>query len=115
MEGKQTNLFDHIAIQKATEAGIKKGYDNAHTEWRTMALSCLYKICNTMPEFTVNDVRDLVEKYLIKTHDNRAMGGVIKTGQKMGWFEPTGRSIPSLVGHKVHIQIWKSLIYKKSA
>lgn len=100
-------------MNKATEAGIEQSFDNAHNEWRSMALECLRVICTTRETFTVNDVRDLVKLSPLKTHDNRAMGGVMVTGRKNGWLLPTGQSIPSIVGHKVHIQVWKSLIYKK--
>lgn len=99
-------------IDKATDQGITLGTKHAKAEWREMALNCLKYICLTRETFTVNDFRDMVLNNPIKTHDNRAMGGVIKTGQSNGWIKPTGESIPSKVGHKVPIQIWQSLIYK---
>lgn len=104
---------DREKMEEVTEKGIEQGFENAHEEWRAMALDCLHKVCLSYDTFTVNDVRALVERSPLKTHDNRAMGGIIKTGQREGWLAPTGESIPSVVGHKVHIQIWKSLIYKQ--
>lgn len=104
---------DWIRMDKATNRAIEQGFDNAHDAWRAMALECLQQICLTKETFTVNEVRELVSLSDLKTHDNRAMGGVMVTGKGKGWLAPTGQSIPSVVGHKVHIQIWKSLIYKK--
>lgn len=103
---------DRVRMNEATTRAIEQGFDNAHDAWRAMALECLQQICLSKAEFTVNEVRDLVKLSDLKTHDNRAMGGVMVTGKSKGWLMPTGRSIPSVVGHKVHIQIWKSLIFK---
>lgn len=103
---------DRVRMNEATTRAIEQGFDNAHDAWRAMALECLQQICLSKAEFTVNEVRDLVKFSDLKTHDNRAMGGVMVTGKSKGWLMPTGRSIPSVVGHKVHIQVWKSLIFK---
>lgn len=104
---------DREKMEEVTEKGIEQSFENAHEEWRAMALEALYKVCKSYETFTVNEVRQVVEASKLKTHDNRAMGGIIKTGQKEGWLAPTGDTIPSVVGHKTHIQIWKSLIYKE--
>lgn len=99
-------------IQKVTDEAIQKGYDNAKEEWRKYALECLRQVCLHQQEFTMNDVRGALKHAPIKTHDNRAVGGVVATARKEGWIEPTGKSIQSLVGHKSPLQIWRSLIYK---
>jgi len=96
---------------KETDRAIERGWDAAHTKWRQMALEILCQTCLTTQTFTVNDFRDKIKKSGIHTHDNRAMGGLMVTGKKYGWLETTGRSIPSVVGHKVPIQIWQSKIY----
>lgn len=103
---------DIIRMNEATKRAVEQGFDNAHDAWRAMALECVQQICLTKESFTVNDVRDLVKMSDLKTHDNRAMGGVMVTAKGRGWLVPTGKSIPSVVGHKTHIQVWKSLIFK---
>lgn len=103
---------DRVRMNEATARAVEQGYDNAHDAWRAMALECVQQICLTKETFTVNDVRDLVKLSDLKTHDNRAMGGVMVTAKGRGWLLPTGQSIPSVVGHKTHIQVWKSLIFK---
>ena len=102
-------------IKKITDKAVEKSYDHAHIEWRKMALECLRVICETKQEFTMNDVRSLVKMSPLKTHDNRAMGGVVKSGRQLGWFKPSGNSIISKVGHGVPLQIWQSLIFKGNA
>lgn len=98
-------------IRELTDKAIEEGYDAANAEWRAMALEQVYRVALRKEEFTANDVRDLVENSPLKTHDKRAMGGVMKTAQKMGWIHPSGRSIPSKVGHLVPILIWESKIF----
>lgn len=101
-------------LQRVTDEAIERGFNNASIKWRVMALENLYRFAKCTKTFTVNDFRDMVALSPIKTHDNRAMGGVIQTARKEGWIKPTGKSIPSRVGHKVHIQVWESLIFKSN-
>lgn len=105
---------DKEEMHAVTEKAVDQSYQNADSQWREMALQCVKVVCEKHDTFTMNEVRALVQMSPLKTHDNRAMGGVMKTARARGWFAPTGESIPSVVGHKVHIQIWKSLIHKKA-
>ena len=79
---RNVSEVDREKMEEVTEKGIEQGFENAHEEWRAMALDCLHKVCLSYDTFTVNDVRALVERSPLKTHDNRAMGGIIKTGQR---------------------------------
>ncbi len=106
------NNEDFSVIKKETDEAIDRGSSHADTDWRMVALDCVYKVALEKPEFTMNDVRDLVASSGATTHDNRAMGGISKTAVKNGWIKATGRVIISRVGHKSPLQIWKSLIYK---
>lgn len=103
---------DRQKMNEATERGIQEGLDHAHEQWKRMAIGVLYEVAQTRETFTVNDVRAIVKLSTLRTHDNRAMGGVMQHGKKEKWIEPTGQSIPSVVGHRVHIQVWRSNIYQ---
>ena len=98
-------------LDQVTGVAINKSIVGADPEWRNQALKCLEAVAQRTAEFTVDSVRAEVVATGLITHDNRAMGGIIKTGVATGWIEPTGRTIPSLVGHKTPMQIWKSKIY----
>ena len=100
------------SIQQVTDQAIDRSYKNAENDWKIMALECVRQVCLRQQTFTMNDVRWLVNASPIKTHDNRAMGGVMRTASKLKWIIPTGQSIVSKVGHKSPLQIWKSLLYK---
>ena len=106
---------EYAQIDKIVADAIAKGYDHAKADWRGMALGVLLEVCKTEETFTANDLSKEIMKSPIKTHDNRAIGGVIKTGQGLGWLKPTGNRTPSYFGHKVAIQVWESLLYKKPA
>lgn len=98
-------------MQRLTDKGIKDALDHANSEWKKMALGCVIRVAGDTKEFTVDRVRFFVQKSPLKTHDNRAMGGVMKVAQKIGLIEPTGETRPSKVGHKVPMQVWRSCIY----
>ena len=106
---------DLAEIRRLTDDALARGLEHSVAEWRMMALEALYSVARTKERFTVNDVRPIVDASPIKTHDKRAMGGVIAMGRKLGWIEATGEAIPSKVGHMVPIQIWKSKIIELKA
>lgn len=101
-------------IKTETEGAIMDGMIGANAKWRDMAIDCLEQIALSRQEFTTNDVRAMVSHSPLRTHDNRAMGGVIKHGVSMKWIIATGKTMVSRVGHGGPLQIWKSLIFKKS-
>lgn len=101
-------------IQQVTDRAIDIGHRNADREWKEMALECVKIICLERETFTMNDVRWLIKQSPIKTHDNRAVGGVIKRAVRLNWIKATGKSIMSRVGHKSLLQVWKSNLYKNN-
>jgi hypothetical protein len=96
----------------ATQHAINQSEKHAHDAWRAYAINAVERVARLRAEFTVDAVRYLVERSHFKTHDKRAMGGVIKTAQRNGWISPTGKTVPSKVGHKTPMQIWRSNIYR---
>lgn len=107
-------MNDQDIISRETNEAIERGFDGSGLEWRKMVFACLWKICKTHHSFTVNDFRNFVDASPIKTHDKRAMGGVMKKAQTLGWIAPSGTSIRSRVGHGVRMQVWLSLLYKSN-
>lgn len=99
-------------MYRATQKGVSQSLKNAEQKWVLMALEIVRRACKKFKTFSVDDVRAKVRASKLKTHDNRAMGGVMLIAKSKGWITGTGRSIPSIVGHRTRIQIWKSLINK---
>lgn len=102
-------------LQELKREGIEQGIANAATDWKSYAMECVIAVARRKQHFTVDDVRDLVKHTPFETHDKRAMGGVIKYSQRMGFIEPTGEERVSRTGHGTKIQIWKSLIYQRES
>jgi len=93
------------------DQGIKKVEVNANQEWFDLALGFLKTECMITFYPTTDDVwwwLELIGKH--KTHDNRAMGAVMRKAQAEGWIEPTDRVIKSTrpVCHSRPIRVWKS-------
>ena len=100
------------SIEHETDYAILSGMRNADITWQSYAIECMRVIASRYQTFTMDDVRPLVQTSPVKTHDNRAMGGVVKWAMLAGWIERTGQSIPSRTGHKTPIQVWNSRLYK---
>jgi len=105
------NYYDQIKAE--TNAAIRKGLDRANISWRELALNLVLKAALTRHEFTTNDFHHDLDKSINKTHDNRALGGVMKTAQRLGWIEPTGKFANSdYKQHHLSLKnVWRSKIY----
>jgi len=98
-------------IAKVTDEAIDSSIKGVNGDWAFIALEAVAKCSYILVGgFTANDVRAWMAHFHpnVKTHDNRAMGGVMKTAVKLGWIKPSGRTIVSKVGHKSLLQIWES-------
>lgn len=104
---------EYNKIVQETDIAVKKGWDRTKVEWRAAALEIIYKLCVQKEEFTANEFTEPIKKMLLKTHDNRAIGGLIRVAQKFNWVRKTGRDEISKAGHLLKIQVWKSLLYRK--
>lgn len=105
----ETKIYNQILEE--TQTAIKKGYDNTRVEWKRMALQTIYKLCMQKEYFTANEFTRMIKDSPIKTYDNRAIGGAIKTAQRLGWVQGTGKKEYSRAGHLTNIEIWKSLLF----
>jgi hypothetical protein len=100
-------------IVQATNSAIKKGLSRTEIDWRESAYKIIYELCVTKRELTANDFTGRIKDMDVKTHDNRAIGGLVRTAQAFGWIGKTGEVEVSKAGHLSRIQIWKSLIFGK--
>jgi len=101
----ENNTVDSIG--EITDDAIEQCYQASDPEWRKVALDIVRQMCYEKQYFTVNDFRKNLKG---KTHDNRAVGGLMRTAQAEKWCRPTGNTIQSKVGHKSLLQIWESRI-----
>lgn len=104
---------EYEKIIKETNIATRKGFDSTKIEWRKAALEIIYELCVAKEKITANEFTVKIKSMQIKTHDNRAIGGLIRLAQKFGWVAKTGEVEISKAGHLSRIQIWKSLICGK--
>lgn len=105
--------LDILKIRQATDSAIQAGCSSANPRWRSEALLIIKNLCESKPEISANEFTTLIKRMPIKTHDNRAIGGLVRYAEKMHWIEKTGRSEISKAGHLSRIQIWRSLVYRR--
>lgn len=103
-----STLFD----KQETDDAIQQGLDNADEEWKSLALQAVFDCCVEKDRFTADDIRFVLTDDQAKTHDRRAMGGIMKKAQKNGWCKATGVHIKSKFTHGHLHQVWESLIKK---
>lgn len=98
-------------VRKETDEAVQRSFDNAATDFKEWAFGCIVSVAKRKREFTINDVRDVIHAGEFKTHDNRAIGGVMRSAVSKGIMKASGRTLPNKVGHGTHMQIWESLVY----
>lgn len=97
-----------------TDEAIERGYKNADDAWKNEALSVVQDLCLSQEHFTGDDVKIIMAKSDVDTHDKRAIGGVIRKAYKLGYCEPTGIYEQSQFNHGSLHQVWKSKLLKQN-
>ena len=94
------DLFRDEAIDRVEE--------NADQEWMNDAMDIVRFIVNRYKYFSTDDIWHMLKEPT--THDNRAMGAVMRKAQAEGWIEPTDRVVKSTrpVCHSRPIRVWRS-------
>ena len=96
----QGDLFRDEAIEKV-KANAKRRFVGA--------VLCVVKyLAYNNETLTTDDIWEYI--YDGMTHDNRAMGAVMRKAQAEGWIEPTDRTVKSTrpVCHSRPIRVWRS-------
>jgi hypothetical protein len=78
-----------IEGERLKRLGMARVERHADPEWLKAADECVKLVAGLGADFTTDDVYELMEiRYpFVSTHDDRAMGPVIKNVAKQGWIE----------------------------
>ncbi len=114
---KQTNMQQRSIFDQAErlkQEGIEAAYQYADLDWKKIASDAVRHCAETMPEFTSDDVWEIINKTGITTSENRAFGAIMQAASRSGMVVATGNFIASTRKqvHKNPIRIWQSKIYK---
>lgn len=106
-------LFDTVAATTAKQVAIEKVWDGASDEWKVSALVSLRTVCLACDEFTTDELDELRKT----AREPRALGGLMKEGERRGWCIPTDKyqSSKSARNHRRAIRVWRSLLFRGQA
>ena len=93
------------------DEGIKQVEGNAGKKWFSYAFLITCALAMKWKHFSTDDIWGVLEDVCSEaTHDNRAMGAVMRKAQAEGWIEPTDRVVKSNrpVCHSRPIRVWRS-------
>ena len=101
--------------QMAADDAIEQARINADQNWMVWALQSVYMIALHEPEFTTDDVWDrLAFRWPeSRTHENRAMGAIMRQARAKQWARPSNRYEPTRRknNHGRPIRVWVSDIH----
>lgn len=105
--------LDDFTSEQVTEDGIKRSKDHANPGWFNQALSVVEQMSHNKREITVNDVWNEMDRFPVETHDNSAMGPVMREAAKRGWVikDSVPRKSDRPSRHGGFISVWKSLTF----
>jgi len=103
------SLFD--ATQDVTEEAIARAEQNAAADWQAAARHAVERCAHFKPEFTSDDVWDVLSTRPEFTHDNRALGAIMRRAASDGLIAKTDRTQPSrrTECHGRDVRIWRAL------
>lgn len=102
---------DGVALR---DEALERVEANANEQWMHTAWQVLCRVARMDDEFTSDAVWDILnaEHPEVHTHEPRAMGALMKRGQRAGLMEPTDKFVrtPRPQAHKAPVMVWKSLV-----
>ena len=97
------------------EDGMARAARNANPLWRAEADRAVLRAARTLPQLTTDDVISLMNPN-VSTHENRALGPVMRDAAKANWIEkstkPNVNCATRKNNHSRPLQVWRSLLYK---
>jgi hypothetical protein len=113
-----SSSFNHKVGEAAKREGMDRAERAANPEWVAFMLAALIEVAKRQPFFYSDDV-ELVRQNRggPSTHENRAMGPLMKRAFRAGICEPTDRfaAASRAACHRCPRRIWKSMLYDKTA
>jgi hypothetical protein len=108
----QPSLFDVPAAIEARDRAIEQVEANAQPAWKLHCEAAIRWLAKTRPEFTTDDVWEMMHQRLNPMpREPRAIGAMMTNAAKAGVIAPTDRYTPSARPecHRRPVKIWKSL------
>lgn len=99
------------------DRGMKQAESNALERWKKLAIESIEKLARRQQFFTTDDVWEHLEMSGCSTHENRAMGSMMRKACNEGWILATDNYIPTRRpdAHRRPVRVWESKIYQAEA
>ena len=94
---------------------ISQGTKHADPKWRKAALAVVKRLARKQETLTTADVLQELEKSEVKTHDLRAIGGVMMECKKTGLIESAGLVRRNDKHTRAATTLWRSKIFSSEA
>ncbi len=110
-ELRETRQLEATRGAELRDAGMAQAEGAAPEEWKGLAAIALRDVRDRGPEFTSEDVRDLLEERGTgDPPEPRAMGPVMMAAHRRGYIEPSGAwtSSTRASSHRMPKRLWKS-------
>jgi len=105
----QRKTYAVAVVQRDT--AMKQVCDNTSDEFRACAEQAIVSVGKQNHKFTGDDIWDwIMSKTTIRSHDNRALGPIIKRMASAKTIEATGEYLPSRRRHLAPIRVWRLVI-----
>jgi hypothetical protein len=96
--------------------GMDRAWEHANTEWKRVMLICALEVAKRKPFLNTDDLEHWRSTYYPNhtTHENRAIGPIMREAAKLGYCTPTLDWVESRqkVNHSRPMRVWFSLVYQ---
>jgi len=103
-----------VPPQQTTQAHVDSGSANANPTWREAALIAAARLARQRERFTSCDVLEELAKPDVKTHDLRAIGGVMQEVRDLGLITSVGLIRRNDKHSRGATTLWESKLYRQS-
>jgi len=106
------SLFDTEEVLRRTNAGIMQSYAASPADWKNLAYKQVLHLARTTPEFTTDEVIELLEQNGADLTNLMALGHVMKTAASKGVVQNSGRRQKTKIPRRHReLTVWTSLLF----
>lgn len=99
---------------ESLEHALRRVEQNADPAWMRCAITAVRATATRRGTLTTDDVWDTINATYpgVSTHENRALGAVMRIAARQGWIKPSGTYRPTKRrgAHKRPVAVWFSCI-----
>lgn len=114
MTGKENEQseFDFKESDRLRDIGITRAETNTEEDWHEAAMAAVATVARRLSRFTTDDVVKILIEHRWSAREPRALGGIMRRAQKLGYCEPTSEYVksPWKRAHSRPKRVWRSTI-----